>query len=216
MLRLHITASVLLLLLSTSIAQQRCNICGYGNTIQYPQGVVQFVYEGEPLKNNCQTWQRIVDNNPFAISTKFCINEMLQYTHNVCRCTTADGGAVEWTPPTRAPTVAPSSNAPTTVFPTTGTVSDIGAPTELPLEWTTTTLTSSSDVTTPSPAAEATIPTVYVADFTNAPIVPVTTSNAEEIPLSPTKEVLQESSGLRRFIGCTGALTWMGYVATIV
>lgn len=75
-----------------------CNICGEGNSIQYPIGIVEFEYEGERFKNNCQTLQKMVENrNILGISKEYC-QELLQYTHRVCRCSTADGQAVEWTP----------------------------------------------------------------------------------------------------------------------
>ena len=86
---------------------QNCNICGEGNSIQYPQGVVEFVYQGTKVKNDCQRWQEVV-RNPNAISDEFCRTELLQYTKDVCRCTTADGDLLsDLKPPSIAPT--PSS-----------------------------------------------------------------------------------------------------------
>lgn len=92
------------------VVAQDCNICGDGNTIQYPQGSVEFIYNGEKRKNNCQTWQKIVEN-PVTISDDFCRNELLQYTHFICRCTDPFGNAVVWIPPTEAPTSGPPSVA---------------------------------------------------------------------------------------------------------
>jgi hypothetical protein len=74
----------------SSVFSQDCNICGDGNSIQYPQGVVQFEYEGQHLKNSCSDWQNIV-KNPNTISDAFCRNEMLQYTKEPCLCTTPGG-----------------------------------------------------------------------------------------------------------------------------
>ena len=59
-----------------------CNICGQGNFIGFPTGIVSFEYEGEQRTNNCQTWQTIV-MNPVAISDEFCRNDMLMYTLDV-------------------------------------------------------------------------------------------------------------------------------------
>jgi hypothetical protein len=73
-----------------SVHSQDCNICGEGNSIQYPKGVVEFDYEGQHLKNSCSSWQNIV-KNPVAISDEFCRNEMLQYTKGPCLCTNPDG-----------------------------------------------------------------------------------------------------------------------------
>lgn len=92
------------------VAAQDCNICGDGNTIQYPQGSVEFEYNGEKRKNNCQHWQKIV-KNPVAISDDFCRNELPKYTYTVCRCTDPDGNSVVWIPPTEAPTAGPPSVA---------------------------------------------------------------------------------------------------------
>ena len=107
-----------------------CNICGEGNQINFPTGVVQFVYDGEVRKNNCNTWQNIV-KNPNAISDSFCKNELLEFTHKVCRCTDSVGNPVVWEPPiapsatptvalseeTLAPTILPT-DSPVTAFPT--------------------------------------------------------------------------------------------------
>lgn len=73
-----------------SIHSQDCNICGEGNSIGDPKGVVEFEYEGNRLQNNCKTWQTIV-TNPVAISDEFCRNEMLQYTKEPCLCTNPAG-----------------------------------------------------------------------------------------------------------------------------
>ena len=83
---------------------QNCNICGDGNSIQFPQGVVSFVYQGVMRKNNCKTWQDIV-KNPNTISDSFCRNEMLTYTVDVCRCTTPSGAllAAIFVSPTASP-----------------------------------------------------------------------------------------------------------------
>ena len=72
------------------VAQDYCNICGQGNSIGFPTGIVSFEYEGEQQTNNCQTWQQIV-MNPVAISDDFCRNEMLAFTLEVCRCYNEDG-----------------------------------------------------------------------------------------------------------------------------
>jgi hypothetical protein len=94
-----------LLLVAPSQAQD-CNICGDSNSIQYPQGVVEFMYEGTKVKNSCQRWQQVVQNVN-AISDEFCRNEMLEYTKDVCRCTTPEGDLLsDLTPPTIAPTPA--------------------------------------------------------------------------------------------------------------
>jgi hypothetical protein len=86
---------------------QDCNICGDGNSIQYSVGVVEFIYQGKSVKNSCKNWQDVV-KNVNAISDEFCRNEMLQYTKDVCRCTTPDGDLLsDISPPTVAPT--PSS-----------------------------------------------------------------------------------------------------------
>jgi len=66
----------------TEAAEDYCNICGQGNFIGFGTGIVEFEYEGEKRKNNCQTWQDIV-MNPVAISDDFCRNEMLMYTLEV-------------------------------------------------------------------------------------------------------------------------------------
>lgn len=83
---------------------QDCNICGDGNSIQYPQGVVEFMYQGAKRKNSCQTWQKIV-TNPVAISDEFCRKEMLAYTVETCICTTPEGVLVStlYGPPTQSP-----------------------------------------------------------------------------------------------------------------
>lgn len=67
-----------------------CNICGEGNLIGSTTSVVEFVYKGETVKNNCLRWSQIVVN-PNAISEQFCKEEMLNYTIDKCRCTTPDG-----------------------------------------------------------------------------------------------------------------------------
>jgi hypothetical protein len=95
------------LLAAASVQAQDCNICGEGNSIQYPQGVVEFEYQGEKRKNNCQEWQRIV-MNPNAINDDFCRNEMLNYTMAPCLCTTADGKLLT---DLAASTIAPSGNS---------------------------------------------------------------------------------------------------------
>ena len=75
----------LTLLLSSSslVAAQDCNICGDGNFIGFPTGIVAVTYEGQERINNCQTWQGIV-KNPVAISDDFCRNEMIYFTAEVC------------------------------------------------------------------------------------------------------------------------------------
>lgn len=67
-----------------------CNICGEGNMILSPRGVVEFDYYNETLKNSCQEWQVVVVN-PNAISELFCKNEMIKYTAGPCKCTTQSG-----------------------------------------------------------------------------------------------------------------------------
>jgi hypothetical protein len=67
-----------------------CNICGDNNSIQFPTGVVEFEYQNETYRNNCQTWQDIV-MNPNAISDDFCRNVLFNYTVEICRCTTPSG-----------------------------------------------------------------------------------------------------------------------------
>jgi hypothetical protein len=116
MLRLFVFIATL-----AAASSQDCNICGEGNSIQAPTGVVEFVYQGQARKNNCQTWQNIV-KNPNAISDEFCRNEMLQYTVVVCSCTAPDGTLVADTfmPPTTAP--ANTTMNPTTSQPRQGTV----------------------------------------------------------------------------------------------
>lgn len=202
----HICISSVVFLLATTsvVGQQRCNICGEGNTIQYPQGVVEFMYQGQPRKNNCQTWQQIV-NNPVAISTDFCVNEMLQYTHFVCRCTTPNGQAVEWIPPTMAPsTSAPATAYPTTAVPTTGTTGGMGAPTELPREWATPSLA------TPFPIVA--IPTVSLV-VTEAPALPTISSEEvasdQEVTSAPTNESPQRS-GAFHFSHRSTPMIWLG------
>lgn len=73
---------LLLCLPQLALAQNDCNICGDGNFIGYPQGVVTITYKGENQTNNCQTWQNIVAN-PVAISDYFCRNEMIYYAAGV-------------------------------------------------------------------------------------------------------------------------------------
>ena len=102
--------SVLFLVTLSTTCGQDCNICGEGNQINFPTGVVQFFYDGEVRKNNCNTWQNIV-KNPNAISDSFCKNELLEFTHKVCRCTDRFGNSVEWEPPTATPTSAPTPEA---------------------------------------------------------------------------------------------------------
>jgi hypothetical protein len=102
---------VLVMAVLASVAQsQNCNICGDGNSIQYPQGVVEFVYDGVERKNNCETWQDIV-KNPIAISDDFCRNEMIKYTAVPCRCTTPNGDSVaaSMKPPTKSPAPTPAT-----------------------------------------------------------------------------------------------------------
>ena len=95
------------MLLVESLQAQNCNICGDDNSLQNPQGVVEFVYQGTKVKNNCMRWQEVVENEN-TISDEFCRTEMLQYTKNVCRCTTPEGDLLtDLTSPTIAPT--PSS-----------------------------------------------------------------------------------------------------------
>ena len=73
---------LLLLFIPFSSLAQDCNICGDGNYIGFPTGVVTIVYEGLEKKNNCQSWSEIV-KNPVAISDYYCRNEMLNYTAEV-------------------------------------------------------------------------------------------------------------------------------------
>jgi hypothetical protein len=111
----HISTSVnmkVLLLVAllcsiNTVLSQDCNICGDGNSLQYPQGSVEFYYEGEFRKNNCEHWQRIV-RNPVAISDHFCRNVLPKYTYTTCRCVDKDGKAVVWQP-SDAPSSAPMS-----------------------------------------------------------------------------------------------------------
>jgi hypothetical protein len=111
---------IVLLLVAPSQAQD-CNICGDGNSIQFPQGVVEFTYQGTKLKNSCVNWQETV-KNVNAISDEFCRNEMLQYTKDRCRCTTPEGDLLsDLAPPTIAPTPSsvfikdPKPNSATTI-----------------------------------------------------------------------------------------------------
>ena len=86
---------------------QFCNICGDGNIIGDSTAVVEFVYEGTKVKNNCQKLQEIVQNVN-AISDEFCRTEILQYTKDTCDCATPEGDLLsDLSPPTTAPT--PSS-----------------------------------------------------------------------------------------------------------
>ena len=95
------------MLLVASLQAQNCNICGDGNSLQNPQGVVEFVYQGTKVKNYCERWQQVV-KNVNVISDEFCRTEMLQYTMDVCLCTTPEGALLsDLTSPTIAPT--PSS-----------------------------------------------------------------------------------------------------------
>ena len=89
------TAGLFLILYTARLmtSAQDCNICGEGNEIGAPQGVVTITYEGQVQTNNCQTWQSIV-SNPVVISDDFCRNEMPMYTIEPCRCFTADGELV--------------------------------------------------------------------------------------------------------------------------
>ena len=73
---------LLLLFIPFSSLAQDCNICGDGNYIGFPTGVVTIVYEGLEKKNNCQSWSEIV-KNPVTISDYYCRNEMLNYTAEV-------------------------------------------------------------------------------------------------------------------------------------
>jgi hypothetical protein len=104
-------AQTLLLVISlVSAAAQHCNICGdEGNTIQFPTGVVEFMYKGAKWKNNCETLQDIV-KNPVAISDSFCRNELLAYTVDICRCTDPKGELVRTY--YEAPTVSPAPGGP--------------------------------------------------------------------------------------------------------
>jgi hypothetical protein len=101
---------ILTAIFSPVVQSQNCNICGDGNSIQYPQGVVEFVYDGVERKNNCETWQDIV-KNPVAISDDFCRNEMIKYTAVPCRCTTpaGDSAAASMKPPTKSPAPTPAT-----------------------------------------------------------------------------------------------------------
>jgi hypothetical protein len=176
-----------------------CNICGDGNTIQFPTGVVDFTYDGEYRKNNCRTWQQIVNNNNFAIPDAFCRTQMLEYTHKVCRCTRPDGSAVEWVAPTPAPTNSSAAQA-LTLSPTRGAEQGIGAPTELPLEW---------DVAAPSsfssPAPMGVIPTVIVSISTTVMPNGGSVLSVDAPTLSPTSKTKpevdrpDETSGLPQF-----------------
>jgi len=97
MLRACTTLFAAALLLSTTAvtAEENCNICGADNFIGFPQGVVEFVGEdGQYRKNNCDTWQQIVNNNEFAVSPEWCQTEMLQYTAGPCRCFTPNNEMV--------------------------------------------------------------------------------------------------------------------------
>jgi hypothetical protein len=177
-----------------------CNICGEGNTIQFPTGVVDFTYDGEYRKNNCRTWQQIVNNNNFAIPDAFCRTQMLEYTHKVCRCTRPDGSAVEWVAPTPAPTNSSAALALTTLAPTRGAEQGIGAPTELPLEWDVAAPSSSS-----SPAPMGVIPTVVVSIGTTVMPNGGSVLSVDAPTLSPTSKKKpevdrpDETSGLPQF-----------------
>jgi hypothetical protein len=177
-----------------------CNICGDGNTIQFPTGVVDFTYDGEYRKNNCRTWQQIVNNNNFAIPDVFCRTQLLEYTHKVCRCTRPDGSAVEWVAPTPAPTNSSAALALTTLAPTRGAEQGIGAPTELPLEWDVAAPSSSS-----SPAPMGVIPTVVVSIGTTVMPNGGSVLSVDAPTLSPTSKKKpevdrpDETSGLPQF-----------------
>jgi hypothetical protein len=98
---------IIFLSLVFTIHGQDCNICGDGNSIQYGQGVIEFMFNGKKWKNNCIEIQKSVQNVN-AISDEFCRTELLQYTKDVCRCTTPEGDLISDLPtPTTAPT--PSS-----------------------------------------------------------------------------------------------------------
>jgi hypothetical protein len=102
---------------SVAVAQD-CNICGQGNSIQFPTGIVEFTYQGKFRKNNCQTWQDLV-KNPNVISDSFCRNEMLQYTVEVCRCTTPSGALVAdtYSSPTSSPAPHGANSGPAPASP---------------------------------------------------------------------------------------------------
>jgi hypothetical protein len=103
-------AQTLLFVISlVSAAAQNCNICGDGNTIQFPTGVVEFMYKGAKWKNNCEKLQDIV-KNPVAVSDSFCRNELLEYTVDICRCTDPKGELVRTY--YEAPTVSPAPGGP--------------------------------------------------------------------------------------------------------
>lgn len=94
-------------LLAAPSRAQDCNICGEGNVIGNSEGVVEFVYKGATLKNNCKHWQEVV-KNVNAISDEFCRTELFQYTKDVCDCSTPEGDLLsDLSPPSVAPT--PSS-----------------------------------------------------------------------------------------------------------
>jgi hypothetical protein len=92
-----------------SVNGQDCNICGDNNSIQYGTGVVEFMYNGAKWKNSCLELEKTVQN-VIAISDEFCRTELLQYTKDVCRCTTPDGDLLSDLP---SPTIAPT---PSSVF----------------------------------------------------------------------------------------------------
>jgi hypothetical protein len=176
--------------LSPVAESQVCNICGNGNSIQFPQGVVEFVYNGVERKNNCETWQEIV-KNPVAISDDFCRNEMIKYTAVPCRCTTPSGDAVtvSMTPPstmvptqakvtkspTKTPTFAPATSAPTklpTVAPVMSTPSN--KPSQIP---------STSPTTVPSSTPSEDAVTISVNP-------PATTVGSVAVGSAPSSEAV--------------------------
>ena len=100
-------ACLIALLLVAPLQAQDCNICGDGNSIQDPQGVVTFMYQGSQVRNSCLELQETV-KKVSAISDEFCRTELVQYTIERCRCTTPEGDLVaDLTEPTTAP--SPSS-----------------------------------------------------------------------------------------------------------
>ena len=74
--------------LVVAVSGLECNICGEGNKMMEPKGIVTLITpDGETRKQNCDYWQKnkLVDES-------FCESgEMLQYTMNPCKCMSPDG-----------------------------------------------------------------------------------------------------------------------------
>ena len=109
------TRLFLALLAGTQLASALdCNICGPGteNIIQNPTGVVNIVYEGVQRRQNCIKWQESK-----LVSEEWCEENFLEYTKEICQCSTKDGVFLSDIPePTASP--APTvEGAPPVVLP---------------------------------------------------------------------------------------------------